>query len=151
MPATEVMPGQFRTTDYSLTEINEILATDFLSWIGWNKLNYSTQNYIATNEFTWNYSAAGNRVTGDTSLGETPLLGAWRGIYNYFYDTDSPQRTPWQMLGFSQIPSWWIDVYGPAPYTQDNLVLWDDLALGLVADPAGEYICLLYTSDAADE
>ena len=144
LPVTEVMPGQFRTTDYSLTEINEILATDFLSWIGWNKLNYSTQNYIATNEFTWNYSAAGNRLTGDTSLGETPLLGAWRGIYNYFYDTDSPQRTPWQMLGFSQIPSWWIDVYGPAPYTQDNLVLWDDLALGLVADPAGEYILPQY-------
>jgi len=144
LPATEVIPGQFRTTDYSLSEINEILSTDFLSWIGWNKLNYSTQNYIASNEFTWNYSAAGNRLTGDTSIGETPLLGAWRGIYNYFYDTDSPQRTPWQMLGFSQIPGWWIDVYGPGPYTQDNLVLWDDLALGLVADPAGEYILPQY-------
>jgi hypothetical protein len=44
------------------------------------------------------------------------------------------------MLGFSEKPTWWQDQYGPAPYTSGNLVLWDDLALGLVADPAGEYI-----------
>ena len=137
----DVTPGQFRTTDYSLAEINQILAPSFLTWIGWNKLAYQQQDYVAANEFTWNYSAAGNRIsTNDVPL-ETPMpAGAWRGLYQYFYDTATPQSTPWEMLGFSEQPTWWQDQYGPAPYTSGNLVLWDDLAEGRVADPAGEYI-----------
>ena len=137
LPLTEVIPGQFRTTDYSIGEVNDILSQDFLSWIGWNKLNYQEQTYVASNQFTWNYSACGNRLTGpnETALG----IGAWRGLYNWFYDTTSPNETPWEMLGFSIEPSWWTEVYGTAPYTEDNLVLWDDLAAGKVADPAGEY------------
>jgi hypothetical protein len=133
----EVIPGQFRKTDYSLTDINQIISTDFLSWIGWNKLNYQTQDFNINNEFTWNYSACGNVLTGPN---ESPLpVGAWRGLYQWFYDTASPNTTPWEMLGFSIEPAWWEDVYGAAPYTRDNLVLWDDLEAGKVADPAGEY------------
>ena len=137
---TDVTPGQFRSTGYSLSEINEILAPTFLSWLGWNKLTYSEQTYNAANQFTWNYSAAGNRLSGTTTSNELPLpVGAWRGIYQYFYDTPTPQSTPWAMLGFTQEPTWWTEVYGPAPYTSGNLVLWDDLSLGKVADPAGTY------------
>jgi hypothetical protein len=44
------------------------------------------------------------------------------------------------MLGLSEKPAWWETRYGPAPYTSDNLVLWDDLELGLVADPVVPYI-----------
>jgi hypothetical protein len=134
----DVVPGQFRTTDYSLAEINQILAPQFLSWIGWNKLAYQTQDYVAANQFTWNYSAAGNKLSGPP---EQPMpAGAWRGIYQYFYDTIDPSRTPWEMLGFSQKPTWWEDRYGPAPYTSGNLVLWDDLAAGYVADPIVPYV-----------
>jgi hypothetical protein len=141
----DVTPGQFRETDYSLSEINQILSPSFLSWVGWNKLAYQSQDYIASNEFTWNYSAAGNRISSDNTRTETPMpAGAWRGIYQYFYDTPTPQSTPWEMLGFSEQPSWWEEIYGPAPYTSGNLVLWDDLALGRVADPAGEYILPRY-------
>jgi len=130
----EVVPGQFRDTAYSLAEINEILSQDFLSWVGWNKLDYLSQDYISTNAFTYNYSQSSDRLDG------SPLLGAWRGIYNYFYDTIAPNTRPWEMLGFSQEPDWWQTVYGPAPYTSGNLVLWDDLAQGLVNDPAGPYV-----------
>ena len=147
IPLTEadVTPGQFRTTDYSLSEINDILAPSFLSWIGWNKLAYTQQDYIANNEFSWNYSATGNRISATNSALETPMpVGAWRGLYEYFYDTASPQSTPWEMLGFSEEPDWWQDEYGPAPYTSGNLVLWDDLAQGRVADPAGAYILPKY-------
>jgi hypothetical protein len=137
LPLTDVIPGQFRTTDYTIGEVNSILSQDFLSWIGWNKLNYQEQTYVANNQFTWNYTACGNKLTGpnETALG----IGAWRGLYNWFYDTTSPNETPWEMLGFAIEPTWWSEVYGPAPYTEDNLVLWDDLAAGKVADPAGEY------------
>jgi hypothetical protein len=48
------------------------------------------------------------------------------------------------MLGFTEEPAWWQDIYGAAPYTSGNLVLWDDLELGRVADPAGEYILPQY-------
>ena len=125
----DIIPGQFRKTDYSLSEINQILVTDFLSWVGANKLDYTAQSYLANNQFTYNYSQSSNR------LDNQPLLGAWRGIFNYFYDTMTPNTTPWEMIGLSEEPSWWEGIYGPAPYTSGNMVLWDDLAMGLIADP----------------
>lgn len=128
----DVTPGQFRTTEYTLTQINDILSTDFLSWIGWNKIDYATQDYIAGNEFTYNYSQSSNKLTNE------PLLGAWRGIYNYFYDTYTPDSTPWQMLGLTEKPDWWDAEYGEGPYTSGNTVLWDDLAAGLIKEP-GNY------------
>jgi hypothetical protein len=134
LTAEDVIPGFFRTTDYSEIEINDILDESFLTWVGWNKLDYTAQNYNPADPFTYNYSTAGNKINGE------PLLGAWRGIYEYFYDTTSPNFTPWEMLGLSEKPAWWEDRYGPAPYTSDNLVLWDDLELGLVADPVVPYI-----------
>ena len=135
LTSAEVIPGEFRTTDYSLTEIQNILNQDFLTWVGWNKLDYKTQDYIATNEFTWNYSTASNKLNSD------PLfIGAWRGIYNYFYDTIYPATRPWELLGFSEQPIWWQNQYGAAPYTSGNLVLWGDLAAGLVRDPVVPYV-----------
>jgi len=131
---TDVLPGQFRVTGYSFAEINSILSVDFLSYVGWNKLDYTSQNYIASNEFSWNYSGSQDKLTKQN------LLGAWRGINRYFYDTEDPSATPWEMLGLTIKPTWWNTVYGPGPYTSDNLVLWDDLELGRVADPSGAYI-----------
>lgn len=130
----EVVPGKFRNTDYDLSTINEILSTEFLRWSGLNKLDYRDQTFIPDNGFTWNYSTTTSKI--DSEL----LQGHWRGIYRHFYDTDTPHTTPWKMLGFSQKPSWWNDVYGPAPYTSNNLILWQDLAEGRVKDPAGEKV-----------
>jgi len=134
----DVAPGQFRTTEYTQSEITSIMGVNFLAWVGANKLAYREQDYIPDNQFTWNYTASENKLTGTT------LLGAWRGIYNYFYDTDAPNTRPWEMLGFSQQPTWWEDQYGPEPYTSGNLVLWDDLEAGRVMDPAGSYVIEKY-------
>jgi len=130
---TDVLPGQFRTTGYNTQQIDQILNTDFLSYVAWNKLDYRTQDYEAANEFSWNYSSS------QSKLDNAPLLGAWRGIYRYYYDTQQPALAPWEMLGFTIKPTWWQDNYGPGPYTQDNLVLWDDLEAGYVADPVAPY------------
>ena len=138
LTAAEVIPGQFRTTDYDLTTINQILSEDFLTWVGWNKLDYTNQVYLSGDPFTYNYSQSSNRLNGE------PLLGAWRGIYNYFYDTYTPDTTPWEMLGLSQKPSWWDAEYGPGPYTSGNTVLWDDLANGIIKDPLDPRIDPLY-------
>jgi hypothetical protein len=136
---SDVIPGQFRDTGYSSAEINAILNVDFLSYVGWNKLDYNTQNYIVNNEFSWNYSGSQNKLTTNQNL-----IGSWRGIYRYFYDTQDPAKTPWEMLGFSIKPSWWETVYGVGPYTSENMVLWDDLEAGIVADPAGSYVLPAY-------
>ena len=136
LTADQVIPGQFRTTDYTMSEVNNILSQDFLSWVGWNKLDYKLQIYQPGNEFTYNYSTASNKLDPGTPLS----IGAWRGLYNYFYDTIYPNTRPWEMLGFSQEPIWWEESYGPAPYTSGNLVLWDDLQAGIVRDPVGSYV-----------
>jgi hypothetical protein len=135
---TGLLPGFFRPTPYTYTEINTILSQSFLTWVGQNNLDYTQQDYQENNPFTYNYSQSGNRVN------EELLLGNWRGVYRYFYDTETPNLTPWEMLGFSEMPAWWELRYGPAPYTSGNMVLWDDLRLGLVADPVAPYILTEY-------
>jgi len=122
----EVLPGFFRDTDYSYDEILQIYTTSFLDWVGQNRINYKTQFYSANNEFTYNYNQSGNKINR-----EVIPQGYWRGIYEYFYDTSNPDTMPWEMLGFTDKPTWWETRYGPAPYTSDNLVLWNDLAEGI--------------------
>jgi hypothetical protein len=134
MTIYDVLPGQFRDTGFTYAEISSVFNEDFLNYVGGNKLDYKSQQYIATNQFTWNYSSAQNKLNNET------LLGAWRGIYRYFYDTEQPQYTPWEMLGITEQPSWWELTYGPAPYTSGNTVLWDDLEAGLVNDPIAPYV-----------
>jgi len=134
LEAVDVIPGAFRNTGFDINEINSILATEFLNYVGWNKLDYRTQDFFATNEFSWNYSDSVGTLENVT------LPGAWRGINRYFYDTQQPQLAPWEMLGFSERPDYWLDAYGPGPYTNTNLVLWDDLEAGYVADPTEPYV-----------
>jgi len=124
--AYEVLPGFFRDTDYSYDEILQIYSTSFLNWVGQNRINYKTQFYSASNEYTYNYNQSGNKINR-----QVIPQGYWRGIYEYFYDTSNPDTSPWEMLGFTDQPSWWETRYGPAPYTSDNLVLWNDLAQGI--------------------
>ena len=124
-----MLPGKFRkgTTDYSRQEFNRLLTLNFLNWIGTSQLDYVANTTLsANNPWTWNYNTLPD-PTGEL------LPGFWRGIYQYFYDTDRPNIAPWEMLGFSEKPLWWEDYYGPAPYTGGNSVLWKDLEQGMIA------------------
>ena len=120
-------PGKFRKQDYTTTEFNQLLTRPFLRWVGSNRVDFTANSYFtASNSFTWNYSRFVDNVNKEQ------LLGSWRGIYKYFYDTDRPHTHPWEMLGFSEQPLWWVSRYGPAPYTGGNLVLWGDLEVGYI-------------------
>jgi len=130
----DIIPGKFRTTDYADSEITDLMSESFLSWVAWNKLDYKEQDYDSNNKKTWNYSRATDRLDGSL------LKGGWRANLYKFYDTDVPHLRPWEMFGFSEEPTWWQRQYGPAPYTGDNMVLWDDMANGVVAHPDGDYI-----------
>jgi hypothetical protein len=124
--AYEVLPGFFRNIDYTYQEFLEIYSESFLNWIGQNRIEYKEQFFNRNNPYTYNYRGAGNKINNE------PIeQGYWRGIYEYFYDTYTPNLTPWQMLGYANQPSWWTSRYGAAPYTSNNLVLWNDLAEGI--------------------
>jgi hypothetical protein len=122
----DVLPGFFRNSQYSLDEVSSIYDQYFLNWVGQNRIEYKPQFYSATDQYTYNYNQSGNKIN------QEPIpIGNWRGIYQYFYDTASPDTAPWEMLGFVNQPTWWTSRYGPAPYTSDNLILWSDLAAGI--------------------
>ena len=126
--AYEVLPGFFRESTYSTEDYLKIYSSNFLNWAGQNRIDYKTQTgYTKANEFSWNYFQSGNKLTN------TPIdQGYWRGVYEYFYGTSQPNVAPWEMLGFSEIPSWWIAQYGPAPYTNQNGVMWNDIEAGII-------------------
>jgi FG-GAP repeat len=131
----DYLPGKFRSSDYSIDEFTQLLTNSFLTWVGDNRVDYIANTaFISSNEFTWNY----NKFTD--VIDNSALLGYWRAIYKHFYDTDRPNTHPWEMLGFSNMPTWWETRYGPAPYTGGNMVLWDDLAQGLVWNNGQSYI-----------
>jgi hypothetical protein len=127
-------PGKFRNTDYNLVEYNQILSNSFLTWVGANRLDFTTNKFFqSSNPWTWNYKNFRDTIDGEF------LPGSWRAIFMYYYDTMRPHTHPWEMLGFSDKPTWWQDRYGPAPYTGGNLTLWTDLSLGYIhaGDRAG--------------
>jgi hypothetical protein len=128
------MPGAFRTTEYSVEEINSIIQGEFIKWAGFYGIDYTTNNVFDNNagilydgpdlSFTWNYTGSYNAARS------TYVPGYWKGIYKYFYDTDRPHTHPWEMLGFTEKPTWWSSEYGNAPYRSINTKLWTDLTNG---------------------
>jgi hypothetical protein len=123
----KVVPGAFRKTDYNNDEINSILQSDFTRWAGLFGLDYQTnKSFDEGNPFSFNYAETASVLTNER------LTGNWRNLYRYFYDTDQPHLEPWKMLGFYEMPMWWESVYGPAPYTNGNELLWEDLEKGYV-------------------
>jgi len=123
---TDVRPSAFMSTsEYTTKEIDDIMSRDFFAWAGKNSVDYQKNNfYDNSNQFTWNYSQSKDTIN------EQFLPGHWRGIFKLFYDTDRPHIAPWEMLGYSEKPTWWEETYGPAPYTSGNTLLWTDLANG---------------------
>ncbi len=121
----EVLPGQFRKTNYDYDEILQLYSLSFLNWVGQNRIDYKSQYYVSTNSYTYNYYQATNRL--DNTIVKR---GNWKGLYNWFFDTATPNLTPWEMIGYTNKPSWWDSYYGLPPYTKNNLVLWTDMENG---------------------
>ena len=129
-----IIPGRFRSTDYSLAEWNQVLTKNFLQWTGSHNIDYTSNTwYDVNNTWTWNYNQFKDAIDGSY------LQGSWRAIYQYWYDTDTPHLTPWVMLGIGAEPAWWTTRYGPAPYTGSNGTLWEDLEAGYIWNNGAPY------------
>ena len=123
------LPGLNRTTAFTRTEVFTPMTADFIQWLSLVDEDYTENRfYEKDNNFTFNYSSLKDK-NGDT------LPGWWRGIFNYYFDTERPNTHPWEMIGFTIKPSWWEAQYGPAPYTRNNLVMWEDLEAGIIREP----------------
>jgi len=133
----DIVGGFYYTTStYSKAQLDNVVVQEFLKWVQNTNINYTLNEYFdSENSFTYTYTNM-----ADPS-GTINLPGYWRGVYQWFYDTDRPHRCPWEMLGFSEQPDWWESEYGPAPYTSGNLLLWEDLRDGIIrqGDRAGTY------------
>ena len=129
----DVIPGFFRSTLSDFSEANNITRSYYGEWALRNKLKTAPNTTVdPDNGFTWNYRNSVEKIN------KTRIPGYWRSIYRYFYDTDTPHTTPWEMLGLTVKPSWWEGRYGVAPYTAGNTVLWEDLRDGrLYSDAIG--------------
>lgn len=130
----DYIPGKFRVTDYNLSEFNQVLTNNFLTWVGNNRLDYTTNSYFdPADPWTYNYKNYKDSINAEQ------LPGTWRAVFKWLFDTDRPNTHPWEMLGFSDEPDWWQDRYGPAPYTGGNYNLWSDLSIGYIhaGDRAG--------------
>ena len=127
----DVVPNYLRRNDYTLSEFNDVIAPSFYKWTSLTDRDFSKPlSYDRNNPFTYNYE---NFIAPDG----TALPGYWRGIYRYLLGTDRPHICPWEMLGLTIEPSWWVDRYGPAPYTSDNKVMWEDISNGVIRNASG--------------
>ena len=121
-----IFSAKWRTTNYSREDQLTLLRPMFDNWTTLNQLDaFKNTTFEITDPYSWNYSKCldidGNAVPGN-----------WRGIYRWYYDTDRPHLAPWEMVGFSQKPTWWDSEYGAAPYSSGNLRMWSDLRDGRV-------------------
>jgi hypothetical protein len=125
----DYIPGHSRTTAYSKKEFDAILSRAFYKWLQLVNEDFTKSiGFDVKDSFTYNY-------VGKYSPDERDIPAFWRGIYTWYFDTDRPHSHPWEILGFSIKPSWWETVYGPAPYTSNNLVLWNDIKTGTIREP----------------
>jgi hypothetical protein len=131
----DFVPGEYRSTGHQIKNIDDSVAGDFIKWNNLSGGPDYTDNYFyeSANSFTYNYSFM-------LSPTGKQLPGFWRAVYKQAYDTDRPHTHPWEMLGFSEQPTWWTTVYGSAPYTSDNLILWEDIQNGVIREPGKKLI-----------
>ena len=132
----DVKPGFFRQTRYSREEYLDITISYLNKWSAKNRANYRVNDwYLASNELPINSLELWKLYNYSTAVSPTGenlnLPGNWKGIYQYFYDTIRPNTCPWEMLGFTAQPVWWIDQYG-LDWTPANLSLWEDLEAGII-------------------
>jgi len=126
----DVVPGFFRSTLDNFAESNNIIRSYYGEWALRNRVTTGTISHDGNDPFTWNYSSTTNIINGER------IPGYWRAVYKWFYDTDTPNTTPWEMLGEFSKPAWWDGRYGEAPYTSGNTVLWEDLRDGKLYNSA---------------
>lgn len=119
-----VKPGAFRDTGFSLRDWADVTRFYFSTWVNNTGVDaIKNEFYDSADAWTWNYRG--------TDVSDNAVPGYWRGWYEYYYDTVRPHTHPWEMLGFTEEPSWWQTVYG-TDYGSGNTDMWEHLRDGII-------------------
>jgi hypothetical protein len=130
----DYLPSDSRSTGITREQIDSTMISDFIQWTRLIGDDYTENNLFQRNEgFSFNHTGARN-FQGEVQQ------GFWRRVYVNAYDTDRPHSHPWEMLGFTEKPVWWEEQYGAAPYTSNNLLLWEDLEQGIIREPGKAFV-----------
>lgn len=126
----DFVPADHRNTNFTRKQIASLMTPEFNEWLATVGNPDSTVNnvYSRGSSFSYNYAYSSNPAN-------KPVAGFWRAIYKDLYNTDRPHSHPWEILGIKIKPTWFNTVYGSAPYTKDNLLLWEDMSKGIVRNP----------------
>ena len=118
------LPGKYRTTSYTRKNYNDFYDNYFNSFrMSKGIQDLTNTSYDESKPFTHNYAST-----------QTEGIGFWRGIYNYYFDTDRPHTHPWEMLGFVEKPNWWDANYEWFNVTMRNKLI-SALQRGVISDP----------------
>jgi hypothetical protein len=129
-----VKSGYFRKTRYSVNDYLDITESYLNKWSAKNRVNYRINDWPTASTVTpvnelWKLYNYRNAV--DTYGNSLNLPGNWKGIYQFYYDTYNPNTRPWEMLGFSEQPSWWIVEYGVPTINGLGELSWTSTSAGL--------------------
>ena len=136
-----VKSGYFRKASYSRAEYLDITESYLNKWSAKNLANYRLNDWDTASKDLPNNSLAlwklynyYGAVVNAVPPADQPayfLPGNWKGIFQYYYDTIYPATRPWEMLGFTSMPSWW-NVQYTSNWSSTNTALWADLEAGIV-------------------
>ena len=124
------MPGGFRSSIHNVTEVSNLTNSEMYAWMQEHNLFLlENSTYDVNDPFTYKYQI-GSGDEADT------VVGSWRAIYKFLYDTDRPHTHPWEMLGYTIKPTWWETYYSWTDPTK-RTALEAALRMGNVAEPPG--------------
>lgn len=122
---TRITPSNFNQNRYTKEEIRNTEFQFFHKWTYDNNVNYTTNSLFRSDDVrTYNF-------TSFTSEAGDAVSGHWKAIFEYYYGTTTPHKTPWEILGFQIKPVWWEEEYGD-DYSSNNTAMWSDLEDGIV-------------------
>lgn len=121
--------------DYSVPEYRRIIQREFERWVVQHRLDFITNDGFDNGDFfTWNFASAG-------------IEGNFRGIYRRNYHTVRPHSHPWEVVGYSVMPDWWLTTYVPTSYAGDltpryvnTHAMWADFQGGIVNPLSGKVV-----------
>ena len=135
----DVKPGAYRNTNWTIDEYHDVVRKSFAIWANSKGINWRINEYYDdTDEWTYNYRGYG--------IFHDQMPGYWRGIFEYYYDTDRPHIEPWKLLGFEEQPSWWETEYG-TDYSDANIKMWTDCQNGNIRQGSRKGIDLRFKRD----
>lgn len=121
----DVTPSYYKELSATKDFIENVEFKFFSKWCNDNNINYTANDtFDINNELTYNIPSF------ETDKG-VRVGGHWKSIFQYFYGTVTPNKTPWEMLEFKIKPSWWDAEYG-TDYSSNNVSMWEDIEQGIV-------------------